>query len=145
MNPNQMPFPFSLMMPPWAHPPQQQIQAAEVPARVRTALAFLESLTIKTMTRVAVWENGCEQIDPPRLTDEESATQATACMMLSSYFAGKLPPDRWEKAEAEERCLGSDRPGMVLGCFACHPSPKPDCRLCKGSGTILVFPSSEGR
>lgn len=133
------------MMSPFPQEPPQQQQAPDivVPARVRIAMEFLQSLTIKTMTRAAVSENQIDQIDGQKLTEEESNTQATACNLLGKYFAGRLEADSWEKIRVDalkKQNDGKNPRGMVLNCVMCGTSrrPRKDCPLCEGSGVILV-------
>ena len=142
------------MMTPWGQmimmPEQQEIRQPVpdimVPARVRIAMDFLQTLTIKQMTRAAVYESGAEQIPGQKLSDEEADAQATACNLLSQYFAGKLSPDEWERIKVDalkkqaEQGEQKNQKGMVLNCVMCsnRRSPRKDCPLCEGSGIILV-------
>jgi len=139
-----MPFPFGQMM-----PDQQDIRPQVpdiiVPARVRIAMEFLNSLTVKGMTRAAVYESGAQEIKGQNLSDEEADAQATACNLLSQYFAGKLPPDQWESLRVDalkkQAATGEkNQKGMVLNCVMCsnRRQPRRDCPLCEGSGVILV-------
>jgi len=139
--------PFSMFgMPPWMAPWMMQESFTPdliVPARVRMALEFLSMMTHKTMSRAAVSDIGIEVLPWQDLCDEEVATQATACNLLSRYFAGKLTPDVWEKLRYDamkQRVQQGGKEGMVIRCIGCGhgPMPNPTCELCKGSGKIFV-------
>lgn len=119
----------------------QSSRVEEPPARVRAALVFLNDLTMKTMNRVAATEHQIQEVDGQKLTEDEGSAQATACHLLSSYFAGTLKPDYWESKN--ERHAGN--PGSVLRCFACADlrEPMPECTLCNGAGRIVVYPAGE--
>ena len=107
------------------------------------AMEFLSMMTHKAMSRAAVSDIGIEVLPGQQLCDEEVSTQATACNLLSRYFAGKLTPDCWEKLRYEamkQRVQQGGREGMVIRCIGCGhgPMPNPTCELCKGSGKIFV-------
>lgn len=137
---------------PWMyqHPQQQQQRFAPeiiVPARVAKAIEFVELMTFKTMARPAINEHEIEVIPGQKLEVEEANTLATACNMLSSYFAGKLKPDIWEnlRVKALTQQVSQDgTPGRLLNCFNCQhrDTPDPECPICKGQGTVLITPIS---
>lgn len=145
-----MKFPFGMMPPFMSFMMQNQQEERPtpppdiiVPARVRLALEFMAALTNKTAARAAVTEHHVELIPGQKLTDEETTAQATACNLLSQYFAGKLNPDKWEeirytqlKKQAE---IGGGQ-GTCIRCMACGPHPQEDCPLCQGRGSLLVQP-----
>jgi hypothetical protein len=135
------------MMGPWMmgqdHQQQNYTPDLIVPARVRMAMEFLGMLTHKTMSRAAVSDIGIEVLPGQQLCDEEVATQATACNLLSRYFAGKLTPDCWEKLRYDamkQRAQHGGREGIIIRCISCGhgPMPNPSCELCKGSGKVFV-------
>ena len=132
-----MPFPIG----------QSQPEREIPPARVRVALEFLMQLTVKTMTRAAISDIAIEEIPGQKLTSGEQDAQQSACQMLADYFRGHMEPDMREKEEREllKRGLSGRDPGLFLRCMACAPGPiNPNCRLCRGLGSVLVFPTSEG-
>ena len=131
-----MPLPMIMM----GHPGMRQ-DRNEVPARVRMALAFLDHMVIKRITRVAVNDISIEEIQPPRLTVEEETAQGAACDLLTQYFNGKLKHDKWEQTDLELR----SKPEMetdvtMMNCFGCGGSGSPQCRICKGAGKVVVKP-----
>lgn len=146
------PYPFPYMMP-WGWPSGPQgpdpsaNRAAEafVPARVEKALDFVAMMTHKTAPRIAVNDITVEVVDGQELTDDEGDTLATACHLLSSYFAGRSAPDYWEKLRVEairQRMQRTNQPGRLMTCMACGQDPKNvDCPFCYGSGLILITPA----
>lgn len=126
-----MPFPFMGM-------PSQEKQSP--PPRVKVAMDLIQFLSMKTMTKVFVNEVGFHPEEGQSLTTAEANAQATACNMLNDYFLGKMKITEWEKS-SERKIEGT---GTILQCFACAPGPtKSSCKLCKGTGQLLVFPTSE--
>lgn len=116
-----------------------------VPARINKAMEFLQLLSSKTMKRAAASDSSVIEIDGQTLSEEELNAQATACDLLSKYFAGKLQPDVWERLRydaLEQRVKTGGREGMVIRCIGCQhsPMPNPSCELCKGSGKVIVMP-----
>lgn len=145
-----MPGPFFMIQPPWAHQgPENRSELFEtvVPARVEKAMQFLAMLTNKTRTSAAVSENQIETIPGQTLTEEEQTASATACNLLSAYFAGKLPPDQWEQMryealEKQNSQIGKVshvKTGRVLHCLVCQGRDS-QCSLCEGTGKIMVTP-----
>lgn len=142
--------PYGMMPPWWMMPPhmmgqqQQQVSIPDiiVPARVNKAMEFLSLLTQKTSTRAAVNDISIEQIHGQKLSSEELNAQATACNLLSSYFAGKLTPDIWEgiKVDAARKHVENGGiAGRLVHCIACAPNPpSPECPFCRGSGRIMI-------
>lgn len=139
-------------LPPWAwfmQPGLQQQQQSTpllpdiiVPARVDKALEFLAILSQKTMCRAAANDISIEILPGQILSDEEANAQATACNLLSKYFAGGLTPDVWEEIKvraAQHQADHINTTGHLLHCIACQPGPpRADCPICSGSGRILV-------
>jgi hypothetical protein len=132
MNEQQPSFvPVPIM--PWM---QQGHSSEETPpARIRVAMEFLNSLTMKTMRRPYGNNMTIDVIPGQKLTKAELNTQATAANLLNDYFTGKMQPAQWEEQQ-EQGC------GTVLRCFACYPGPKPECALCHGAGLLLVYPTT---
>src|SRR5205085_493298 len=89
-------------------------------------------------------DSNVTEIEGKPLSDEEASAQATAANVLSKYFAGQLPLDIWEferlKAEIAGR-LPEGQAGVLMRCLACvdKASPVPGCRLCGGSGDVVVY------
>lgn len=133
MNPPQGFMPYPIM----AFPPPPQREDSIPPARVRVAVEFLNNLSFKTMPRVAMNDVNIETIDGQKLSLREQEAQSAACNLLISYFKGELPQDVFEKQEV----LGK---GTIINCLACNPSrpPSPSCRICQGTGSLIVFPSN---
>jgi hypothetical protein len=135
-----MPFlmPFPMM--------QGNPSREEAPARVRTALEFLQHLTFKTMDRAAVTDIKVEVVEGQKLTEDEVDSHKRACELLGDYFSGTLKPDMWEKLLSQR----SDSPppgvkGRVIMCFACAPQPpNPSCVFCRGQGNLLIYPVGNG-
>jgi len=143
-------------VPPWAwfmHPGMYQNQNQStpipdiiVPARVSKAFEFLHMMNHKQTSRpvAAACDIALElQIIPGQtLTDEEANTVATACNMLTNYFAGKLTPDIWESVKvqaAQKQAETGNIAGRLMHCIACVPGPaRPGCPLCHGSGKIMI-------
>ena len=144
---NAPPYMNPWFFPPWMQQPQEQQQMRIpdiiVPARVDKALEFVALLTQKTMTRAAVNDSDIREIFGQKLTDEESVAHATACNLLTRYFAGKLQPDVWEEVKVSAIKKQNDlqgRTGRVLNCIACQPgTPAKGCPLCNGTGRVLVM------
>ena len=130
-------------------PQQQQVQACptdEPPARVLVAIQFLSALTFKQMTRAVVNDISIEIIPPPKFTGSEEAAQHAACDLLESYFQGRMELNDWEKSLLKDRDVGGREEGTLLRCLACA-GQQPNCygcRICKGTGSVLVYPSKEG-
>lgn len=145
MNHQNSSFQFPMIPMPMMSP--HRSQDVLPPARVRAALEFLTDLTFKTMPRVAVNDISIEEIEGQRLSQHEARAQQNACNMLCDYFTGSLAPDFWEREKIRlenANVNGMSGPGTVIRCLACSPGPpRPDCHLCKGGGTILVFPTAE--
>ena len=139
-----MPFPFFGSWPPFQQP-QQIAEAGQPPARVRIALEFLTNLSSKTMLRAAANDLSIEVIPGQDLTSNEKDAQLAACDMLADYFGGRLKQDIWEKAEFDmtlRRIGSSEMPGVIIRCVLCAPGPgRVDCGLCRGTGSLLIFPS----
>ena len=119
-----------------------------MPARVRIAMQFLQSLTHKTMPKVAISETLIEQINGQELSTAERNAQATACNLINDYFLGKLKPDFWDKLLVEDYqadCTQSAQevsanPSRYLRCFSCLDEIKTDCIICNGAGHVLITP-----
>jgi hypothetical protein len=115
------------------------------PARVMVALDFLQSLIIKTIPRVAVNDMSIEVISPLPLSDEEESARATACSLLTQYFAGKLVPSLWEKTELTEReeiLKKGGEAGSIINCPACLAKNyvAAECQFCNGKGKVMLHP-----
>lgn len=87
---------------------QQQVREPQlrVPPRVCVAMEFLNRLTAKTAivplpNYMGDGKLDYTPIDGQRLSDEEANAQATACNLLSRYFAGDLPDSPWDKPDAK--------------------------------------------
>jgi hypothetical protein len=127
-------------IPMFTQPPAQQASLNEPPARVLVALHFLKHATQKTMTQLAVNDVGFQEVEGQKLTEDEEWTHKAACKVLTDYFQGRFKLDRWEKGMQEEVRGG---PGTVLNCLACSPGPpKPNCQMCRGTGTLIAYPSA---
>lgn len=146
-----MRFMFDGMMPPWMMPFMQQEEQHQpppdvmVPPRVRQAMEFIQMMTGKTMDRPAMTENQIQIVEGQELTDEEKNALATACNLVSRYFAGQLKPDAWESLRFDalkKKAEQGSTPGRIIGCVACNPMGPPNkgCVLCSGTGKILVQP-----
>lgn len=148
--------PFSFMPMPFGFNPfaalqqQQQVQSPVThgppPARVRVALEFLTDLTVKGMTRAAANDISIELIPGQKLSMDEVEAQKAACACLKEYFAGRTRPDRYEQIaqkKIETRTLANGKPGMILQCIGCAamPNKMPYCKVCHGTGEIMVFPT----
>jgi hypothetical protein len=116
-----------------------------VPARVRVALEYLSLLTSKTMVRAAVNDMAIQEIPGQELSSEEVTAQATACNMLSFYFAGKMPADYWERLDAEDRAYQRGEGGELSPCFNCRGinanTLTKNCHFCRGNGFVFVTPA----
>ena len=135
-----MNYPFMGLMP--FQYPTREANPDLPPARVRAAMEFVNSLTYKTMARVALNDLQIQEIPGQKLTDEELTAQATAFNLLSSYFSGRLKPDDWEKLDLEVPNK-SDQAGSVINCPICiGSSSRADCILCKGRGQVVVYPTT---
>jgi hypothetical protein len=116
---------------------QPQHHNEEAPARVRVGLAFLRDLTMKTMTRGMANDVGFDVIEGQKLEVEEREAQSAACKMLTSYFQGKLKPTDEERA-----CMQPMGVGQTNQCFHCLASGGvtcPNCRVCNGSGQVIIY------
>ena len=120
-----------------------------VPKRVAVALEFLTQMSFKQMPRAVANEHQLEVLDPPSLSQEETATQDAALQLLTRYFDGKLEHDPWENLRysyinkrTQNNLIDPEAEGSLLRCLVCSslPSPSPSCPLCKGSGKIITFP-----
>jgi len=139
--PNFTPVPVFMQQ-----PPQPMMRAeAVVPARVRVAMEYLNLMSQKTMTHAAGNDLIIEQIPGQELTDEEASAQATACNMLENYFAGKMPPDYWERLDAQDRAHDRGEEGTIMPCPNCGEGvavgSAKECRLCCGNRFIFVTPA----
>ncbi len=139
--PNQQ-FPFVLMPQlPWQQLSQQvQSRGPIVPPRVQIAMEFLRRLTDKTAT-IAMPTYSSERveftpIDGQRLSDEEANAQATACNLLSQYFAGQLSRSEWDDSEIQSSNLHN----LKVKCPACRSNPihVTMCEICGGVGEVMV-------
>lgn len=133
-----MMFPFFM--------PQRQNQPPEEkepPMRVRIAMDYLRLLTHKTSDGAVPHGVGAEVIPGQKLVPAETAAQTAACELLKTYFHGELELDAWEERDQELKdTLG---PGKLMSCLLCQSKngPDPSCTLCRGAGTILVYPTNE--
>lgn len=130
---------------PWQQPQtnQRPILPNEAPARVFVAIRYLNDLTAKTMTRVAVNDVGFQELDGQKLTPCEVEAGRAACEALTAYLKGRMTPDAWEDVilgEAEPR----EPEGQVMRCMACEgASNAPNqCSMCRGEGRVIVYPHS---
>jgi hypothetical protein len=126
----------------------------DIPQRIRVAMEFLQFLAHKTSPRIAVNEGTIEEFPGQKLQPFEINAQLNACELLSDYFKGNLKFDRYEKeqrrppefieVEREDNSPPIMGPGNVIQCKVCKPGKcHPDCIFCKGSGSMLVFPTRE--
>lgn len=146
---SQQPFmPISMLMPYMGYP-QQQSRENDIPPRVRIALLYLNDITAKTMTRAAATEHQIQEIPGQELSKEEKLAQSNACALLSSYFAGSMELSELEKEEREDRKNPvHEAAGTVMNCFSCESvgrGPNPRCKICRGTGLILVTPMVESK
>lgn len=129
---------------------QQSRPGDEVPARVRLAMEYLAHCTVKTMTRGMANDVGFDTVPGQELTDEEASAHGTACLLIQSYFRGRLKPSHVEHLvldamEDQRECPRPDSAGMLMKCFACAPSPpQPGCPFCHGQGEVIVYPKASG-
>lgn len=154
MNPQQppgpgfWPFPFfgsyGVMSPPSLARPN------EVPARVEVAMELLRMLTAKTGDLPAAGFSclNVEVVPGQTLSPEEEYARDHACQMLGEYFQGKMPPDLMEQAWLERmKPPEALQPGgMVIRCLACQDgvaSNKRHCKMCRGAGSLVVYPTSQ--
>lgn len=144
--PNGQPFMFPMMI---QHQPQQPNQPERAPIRVRTALEYLAMLDTKTMPRAAVSDATCIELDPVQLELEERETRVIALKLLNSYFEGKFQQTKQEKDIEAQKNKPDERikgPGMILRCVGCvdrrQLKPGEICQICKGTGEIIVFPTT---
>lgn len=137
-NPSFMPFPFQYFLP----RPHQQQEEKEPPMRVRVAMDYLRLLTHKTSDGAVPHGVGAEVIAGQKLVPAETAAQTAACELLKIYFHGDLEPDVWEEKQQEEQNK-VDEPGKLISCFLCQARSHvdPNCSICRGTGTILVYPT----
>lgn len=141
-----IPMSFPLLMP-FTGPQQQSTSHLnQVPARVQMALSFLQDLNIKTMERIAANDVGFETVEGQKLVDEEVWAKNAACNLLRKYFDGSLRPNEWERLLLRS---GPKYPpnekGVLINCIQCHghySPPRPDCVFCRGTGSLLVFPTA---
>ncbi|RJQ26389.1 hypothetical protein C4577_03495 [Candidatus Parcubacteria bacterium] len=116
----------------------------DAPARVKTALDFLQQLIIKTMPRAAASDNQIEWAPETKLNANEVAAQGAACNLLVKYFSGDLKADSWEEVRrkaAKEGMLPTRTCGTLMRCFGCAPDYTGECHICDGKRTVLVYPS----
>lgn len=122
----------------------------EVPARVRVACSVLGHFTAKTATHGMVGQVGdFHEVPGQALSDDEAGLQATACNMLSSYLAGRMPLSAFERHAQDMvgKALDAGMPqgGVVMACFACDGGNRAgSCRLCRSSGRVIVYPALPG-
>jgi hypothetical protein len=114
-----------------------------VPPRVYVAMEFLRRCTGKTapvVTQSGSMFGGPQETsveDGQKLTDEESGAQATACNLLSQYFAGKLPRCEWDGSNAGEPDAGLTQ--LTITCVNCGGGTGMSrCKLCGGAGQVMV-------
>lgn len=138
---------FQVMQFPVFHQPTHQpaIRQQEIPQRVQVAMEFLGMMMVKGRKEAAVSPLSIEIIDGQTLTDEEANAQATACNLLSKYFAGTVEMTAAEAADYQAYIRReSSRPGggVIIHCVACtgNEDTRANCRLCNGSGKIIVNP-----
>lgn len=132
------------VMGPFAH--YQQPQATDdgdPPARVRAALEFLANLGGKTATRAAANDMAIELIPGQELSAGERHAQEAACEMLAAYFAGRLRPNYWERRPPRRGRPGGDGDGALISCPVCRDGASSRCRLCRGTGMLMTYPTSE--
>lgn len=131
---------------------QQQADLQEPTARVKVAITYLRDCMVKRMDRAAVNDISIEIIPGQELVEMEKRAQAAAAELLVSYFKGALIPDRWEQEGLANTRHARKPPkvndmanGTIINCFACAGGPvRSNCKFCRGTGTVLVFPSCEG-
>lgn len=125
--------------------PQQQMpqyREPAIPPRVRTAMEFLARLTDKTATvpMPTYSQDRVEYtpVDGQKLSDEEAGAQATACNLLSQYFAGNLQPCPWDKADVLEPETNLEQ--LTIKCPGCRSNPihSPTCEVCGGNGVVMT-------
>ncbi len=122
--------------------PQQQYREPAIPPRVRTAMEFLARLTDKTaavpMPTYSPEKVEYTPVDGQKLTDEEVGAQATACNLLSQYFAGNLQPCPWDKADVLEPQSTLEQ--LTIKCPSCRNNPlqSPNCEICGGHGVVMT-------
>lgn len=154
--PNQMVFPFIMPMQGGGQDNlRNHLPFNDPPARVKVALAYLQSLTDKTAERgwAGFSSLGIEITEGQKLTPREHYAQHTACDMLASYFKGDLQPTEWEKLqmraievfiklEEDGGSVNDLGEGKLLTCPGCGQVGKirPNCIICKGSGQLLCYP-----
>lgn len=142
------PQPFFTIMPmPWGgqHPSQYQGQpSSDVPARVRTALAFLGQLSERAMDRAAVNDISIEVLPGQKPAGNELIAANAALNMLIDYFGGSLPLNHWEKTQNDLMRQDLCPIGPVIRCPACNNAVSlTPCLLCQGTGKLVVQPLRE--
>lgn len=115
----------------------------ESPARIRTALEFLGSLSFKTMKRVYNAGDGSHQfieVEGQSLTNTEKGAQDAAHTLLTDYFNGELKADVWE-ASLHRRCQQASL--SIFGgnpCLTHGPGPCPEGAHPKAEGAAAPQP-----
>ena len=147
-----MPMPFSFPVV-WSGAPSQVHSPAVAnvsPARVKTALEYLQQVMIKQMPRAAVNDISIEWAEKIDLVTAERNAVAAAANLLADYFAGKTEPDLWEQqrfdAVKQITADAQGRSGTLLRCPACAPGTRgrPDCPLCQGHNQVIIYPRPQG-
>ena len=117
-----------------------------VPARVMAAMQFLSQMSEKTNSRIAVGQIGePQEFKGQSLSVYELNAVNEACHLIERYFSGKMRLSKFEKDLQPEKSRGK---GSMLNCIACAGNGTSRdgmkaCKVCEGSGTILVYPCVE--
>jgi hypothetical protein len=130
----------------------------ECPVRVEKALEVLGLMAGKQQVK-AIASHGnsgmspsIELIEATELRLSESCLIDAASDFLSKWFAGELEPTEAEKVQlaaldkAVKQRKGQEKSGIINQCMACSAAGtrRTTCKMCKGSGQVLILPMAEG-
>lgn len=143
---------FQLMPFPFFQQPQQHRETTrqqEVPQRVQVAMEFCAMMMHKGKQSAIASDVAIEIIPGQPLTREETIAQASACQLLSAYFAGTVEMTAIELADHSIFIQKNHRGpagGAVILCVACHneDGKVQGCSLCRGNGRIVCNPIDKG-
>lgn len=144
------PFPYIQLSQERSNQPQAP------PTRVRVAMGLLSEFTDKTKSRIAgiCSDIGYEinEYKGQELCDEELILRLKACKLIGSYLDGNIQMDKWEQNQEDLRmhslnttAIFNGRP-TIMNCPMCTGGDvraREGCGLCKGTGSIFVYASSD--
>lgn len=117
--------------------------AMRIPPRVHLALRFIDLMAHHAMKRAAIaegYEVDLMELPGLDLSLDHLAAVKSASNALISFFNGEFKEGEWEKKQEDRRKTGT---GSAVNCPFCREGRSPEgetCELCKGAGTILVYP-----